>query len=410
MTAPATEADAQFWASVRGQFDLAPDWVHLGTSQFLASHPAPVREAIQQYRQQLDANPVEAIDAQEDSAMEAVRAAAARYLAIGDKDEIALTDSTTMGMGLFYTGFPFRAGDEIVISDHEHYSHREAVRGVCSRAEIAVQRVKLYEGSAADVTEEGLVAALMGAVGPRTRIVATTWVHSDTGLKFPVARLARAIAQANAGRDAGERILLVVDGVHGLGIETDTIPQLGCDVFVAGTHKWMYGPRGTGLLWMGMDDWRPMRPVIPSFTETMDAYSEDDPLPPMDGRQFTPGGFHSLEHRWAATAAFEFHEGIGRERVAERVRMLNRLCKEGLAAMDHVVLHTPMGENLSSGIAAFEIPGMDSSDAEAKLREKKITGTVAPYPSAFLRFTPGIINTPADVEAGLEAVRSLGRG
>jgi isopenicillin-N epimerase len=130
----------------------------------------------------------------------------------------------------------------------------------------------------------------------------------------------------------------------------------------------------------------------------------------MTGRRFTPGGFHSLEHRWAAAQAFEFHEGIGRERVAERVHALARQCREGLARMRGVSLHTPMSDDLAAGIVAFEIRGMKSQDAMERLREQRIIATVAPYPSALLRFTPGIINTPDEVEQGLAAVRTLVRG
>ncbi|MFC4638842.1 aminotransferase class V-fold PLP-dependent enzyme [Deinococcus hohokamensis] len=395
------------WAQVRAEFALSTDWIHLGDSQFLAAHPRIVREAIERHRRNLDENPVLQVEANEDRAMDAVREAAARYLGAATPREIALTDSTTMALGLIYSGFPWQPGDEIVISDHEHYSHRESVRGASIRHHLGVRRVTLYDGSAAQARPDDMVGRIMAAVTPRTRVVAATWVHSDTGLKFPVRQLADQMAQINRGRATDRQLRLVVDGVHGLGIETDTLEDLGAHFFAAGTHKWMYGPRSTGLLWAGLDDWRGMLRVIPSFTETMDAYSEDEPLPPMDGRNFTPGGFHSLEHRWAAVKAFEFHEQLGRQRVAERVHALNRQCREGLAAMPHITLHTPMSPALSSGITAFEVQGLPSSEAEERLRKQHIIATVAPYPSAYLRFTPGVINTPEEVDTALAAVAQL---
>jgi isopenicillin-N epimerase len=75
--------------------------------------------------------------------------------------------------------------------------------------------------------------------------------------------------------------------------------------------------------------------------------------------------------------------------------------------MPHVTLHTPISDDLSAGIVAFEVRGMSSKDARKALLERRILATVAPYQSALLRFTPGIINTPEDVEAGLAAVRAL---
>jgi isopenicillin-N epimerase len=397
------------WEAVRAEFALDRSWTHLGTSQFFASHPRPVREAIERHRRALDANPVLYIEEHEYSYMQQVREAAADYFGASDANEFALTDSTTMGLGLLYTALPLRAGDEVVTTDHEHYSHRDALGSVRDRAGIRVHPVRLYDGLAADVEAGTLVERIMGAVTAATRVVAVTWVQSDTGLKLPVADLARALARVNAAREEDARALLCVDGTHGVGIETDTVHDLGCDVLVGDTHKWLYGPRGTGFMWAPIPLWRRMRRVIPSFTEAMDAFSDGEEAPPMDGRQFTPGGFHSLEHRWAATEAFAFHARIGKERVAARVRELARQCKEGLAAMPHVTLHTPMRDELSAGIVAFEVRGMSSDDAMQALRKRRIIATVAPYQSALLRFTPGIINTADDVEAGLAAVRALAR-
>ena len=97
--------------------------------------------------------------------------------------------------------------------------------------------------------------AIATAIQPATRVVAITWVHSGTGVKTPVRAIADAVAAANAKRTAAERILLCVDGVHGFGVEDATVADLGCDFFAAGTHKWMFGPRGTGVLWGRAELW-----------------------------------------------------------------------------------------------------------------------------------------------------------
>src|SRR3954468_7276599 len=381
-----TPADLE-WEEVRDAFDLTPEYTHLGAAQFVASHPRPVRDAIERHRRALDANPVLYVEQHEYSLMERVRDVAARTLGIDDPHEIAVTDSTTLGLGLLYSALPLHAGDEIVTTDHEHYSHREAIRGLKQRDGVEVTTVRLYDGLAAEVRADALIDHILGAVTPRTRVIGVTWVHSDTGLKFPVARLAAALEEVNASREPDRAVRLCVDGVHGFGVETDSMADLGCDFMAAGTHKWIYGPRGTGVLWGRLDRWREMRRVIPSFTETMDAYADDEPLPPMDGRQFTPGGFHSLEYRWAMADAFEFRQAIGEERIRARVHALNRRCREGLAAMPHVTLHTPLPEELSAGITAFDVNGMKSDEAKRRLLDAGIIATVAPYPSALLRLT-----------------------
>lgn len=68
----------------------------------------------------------------------------------------------------------------------------------------------------------------------------------------------------------------------------------------------------------------------------------------------TPGGFHSFEHRWALDQAFTFHQAIGKARVTQRIYELNQQMKLGLAKMPHVMLHTPMSQDLSAGIVCLK--------------------------------------------------------
>jgi selenocysteine lyase/cysteine desulfurase len=233
-------------------------------------------------------------------------------------------------------------------------------------------------------------------------------VHSSTGLKTPVAKIARAIADVNQHRDEDSRVLLLVDGVHGFGIERETFPELGCDFFITSGHKWLYGPRGTGFVAATRAAWQTVSPIIPSYTDAMDIIIEDQDRPDyMDGKQMTPGGFHSLEYRWALADAFRFMESLGREAVYERVHELNRQCKQGLAAMPHVQLLTPLADALSSGIVSFKVKGLSTEEVVDRLMGHKVVATKSPYVDSCPRFTPGIYNTPQEVEQALEAVWTL---
>jgi CheY-like chemotaxis protein len=101
------------------------------------------------------------------------------------------------------------------------------------------------------------------------------------------------------------------------------------------------------------------------------------------------------------------------EVVFDRVAALARVEGDGellrkMAAMPHVTLHAPLAEDLSAGIVCFEVRGLDAKEVQHRLREKKVVATAAPYTPAYVRFTPGIINTPEEVDRGLAAVRSIG--
>lgn len=395
------------WEKVRSQFNLSQAYIHLGASQFIASLPAPVRQAIDHHRQGLDENPVGYTLDHENSCMQQVREAAARFLQVPHPDHIALTDSTTMGLGLIYTALNLQPGQEILTTENDHYSHHESIRWATRRTGASYRKIALYQ-RLERVSPEEMVEAVISQIRDHTRVVGLTWVHSSTGLKTPVARIGQAIAQLNRHRDEKDKVLLLVDAVHGFGIETDTFPQLGCDFFISGCHKWIYGPRGTGIVAATPQAWQAVTPVIPSFTDVMDMVIEQQKRPEQNsGKEMTPGGFHSLEYRWALKEAFEFMEAIGKDQVCRRVHALNRQCKEGLAAMPHVRLHTPLADELSAGIIAFEVKGKTTPQVVQVLLDKKIVATASPYKTSYVRFTPGIYNTPEQVDQALAAVRSI---
>jgi selenocysteine lyase/cysteine desulfurase len=401
VAAPAPPADE--WQRVRGLFELSPDWVHLG-GFLLASHPTPVREAIERHRRALDDNPVLYLEDHDHSGP--VLAAAAAYMG-ARPEEIALTDSTTMGLATLYNGLPLRAGDDVLTTAHDHYATHESLRLAAGRTGATVRRVPLYERASA-ASAGSMADAIAKAIRPETRVVAVTWVHSSTGVKTPVRAIADVVARANAGRDAKDRVLLCVDGVHGFGVEDASMADLGCDFFVAGCHKWIFGPRGTGVIWGKKELWRLLRPTIPHFgAAAYGAWMRGVDPPETTADMMTPGGFHSFEHRWALGAAFDLHRSIGKAKVAERIHALNRQCKEGLAAMKHVTLHTPRADEVSAGIITFEVAGMAPKAVVKRLAEAKVIGTTTPYATSYARLAPGLLNGPADVEKALAAVRAM---
>jgi isopenicillin-N epimerase len=394
------------WEEVRANFNLAPDLIHMA-GFFLASHPKPVRDAIEQCRRAFDANPIEYFFGNVEKAESAVVGAAAHYLGV-DPGNIALTDSTTMGLGLLYSGLKLRPDQEILTTTHDHYSTETSLRLRAERTGASVRRISLYRDTENKSVGE-IVESITRSVTPQARILAITWVHSCTGVKLPIRAIADALKSINASRDEQDRVLLCVDGVHGLGVDGTELPELGCDFFVAGCHKWMFGPRGTGLVWGTPAAWSAATATIPTFDDvTYGMWMQIRPpqLVPI-GATMSPGGFHSFEHRWALDRAFQFHQTIGKPRVAERIHALNRQLKEGLAKMQNVKLYTPMTDELSAGIVCFDVNGVKAESVVDQLRKKKIVASVTPYKTLYARLSPGLLTSPAEVETTLAAVREV---
>ncbi len=394
------------WPAVRKQFFLSRDVIHM-TGFLLASHPAPVRAAIERHRRGLDENPAHYWADNEERFEAEVLRAAADYMGVNPTD-IALTDSTTMGLGLLYGGLVLREGQEILTTTHDHYSTQVSWQHRTERTGASVRTIPLYQ-DLKTVSKQEIVETLTRNVRPQTRYVAVTWVHSSTGLKLPIREMAEALAQVNAARDETDRAILCVDGVHGFGAENVTMEDLGCDFFIAGCHKWMLGPRGTGLVWGKPGVWPLAQATIPTFN--LEAYriwmQEIPPKEVPRSALMTPGGFHSFEHRWALNEAFRFHLAIGKARIAERIHALNRQLKEGLVRMKHVRVHTPMAEDLSAGIVCFEIDGLTPAQVVKRLRERRVVASETPYAVKYVRLAPSLLTSPQDVEKTLQTVRTL---
>jgi selenocysteine lyase/cysteine desulfurase len=370
-----------------------------------------VAEAIERHRRGLDSDAKRYLDELEAVAERRVREAAAAYLdaSVG---EIALTGSTTMGLGCLYGGLRLRRGQEILTTAHDFYSTHESLRLRALRTGARVRKIRLYRNARATSVDE-IVSAVRGAIRPTTRVLALTWVHSSTGVKLPIAELARVLRRVNSNRERSERVLLCVDGVHGFGVEATTPARLGCDFLVSGCHKWLFGPRGTGMIWARPDAWEAVTPTVPTFdSRAFGPWLRGETPSTIAGlpraAAMSPGGFHAFEHRWALREAFDFRRQIGRERAATRTRELASRLKDGLAGIRGVRLITPMKPALSSGIVCFDVPGRDPGQfVDGLYRSARIVASVTPYSRRYVRLGPSILNSTDEIDQAVRAVRAL---
>ena len=300
------------WASVRDQFPLDPDTAHFAAF-VLAAHPRPVADAIERHRTGLDTDTHGYLAETEADADAAVVTAAAEYLGAEPVD-IALTDSTTQGLGLVYGGLRLGPGEEVLTTEHDFYSTHQAL---ALRPATAP-----WSAGSGSTTTRPPPRWTRSSPGwwPGSRRPPGSW-PSPGCIRAPgCASPSGSLADALEGR-----ALLCVDGVHGLGVEDVSVDDLGCDVLMAGTHKWLFGPRGTGIVWARPEAWASIEATIPPFEpSSFGEWANGLPPEPTNGLRFTPGGYHSFEHRWALAEAFRFHLDIGKDRVAERTHARRR--------------------------------------------------------------------------------------
>lgn len=394
------------WKQLPHAFDLDPAFIHLSSAMF-ASHPLPVREAIEKHRSGFDKNPILYYRNKKLFETETLKKAAL-YLET-HPEKIALTESTTMGLALVYRGLQWNKSDEILTTVHEHYAALETLRILKKREGVQIKYLTLYE-EARNTPKERLISQIVDAITPNTKVVALTWVHSSTGLKLPLQEICTAIEKINASREESDQILIAVDGLHGLGIENLQVEQLGVDFFIAGCHKSFFGPRGTGFVWGSQRGWKRMSPLLTSFKEeAFFAWFEKKGVEDHCPKAFfcTPGGFQAYEHRWALAEAFDFHLDLGKERISQKIHALNTYCKKKMECMPGVVLHTPQDPSLSSGMVCFEVVHDKPHLVVEKLLAKGIISGQTPYHRTFCRFTPGLINDEEQIDVACRMLEEI---
>jgi isopenicillin-N epimerase len=390
-------------ANVRNQFMLSPGVINFA-GMSMSSHPKPVSRAIKWHRDRLDRDHYLYLKANLHAAEDAVAAKAAAYFGASSAN-IALTDGTTCGLSLLYAGLPFKQGQEILTTVHEFSGVLAIFDYLTKRQGTPSRRITLFDPhvSLRSLSADDIVQRLKDVIQPNTRVLALTWVYSNCGVKLPLPQISAMLRGINQGRPDDEKVLLCIDGVHGFGVEDMTFTQLGCDFFMSGCHKWIAGPRGTGI-WCGTSDaWKQYYQVAPTSSRVTAGA----------GRRISPGGVQCYEHRWALEVAFEFLMELGKPNIARHIHGLCSEMKMALSQMPGITLVTPQAEELSSGIICFDIEGVTAADAVTALMEDGIITTLSSMNAGYetdvrhVRVSLAMFNTREEVDRGLDAIRKL---
>lgn len=393
------------WEKIRTYFSLDTSLTHLGAF-WLSSHPEPVRKSIENYRAELDKNPVFYLLDNEEVLENAVRKSIAEYI-VADEDNIVLTGSTTEGLALFLAGWSLSSDDEILTTTHEHYSAFASVDYLAARTGATINRVTLYDNS--EINEKEILSVFEQSITLNTRLIVITWVHSCSGVRIPIEKMCALVCAINDTRNSKDRIGICIDGTHGFGAIRINISELQCDLFVSSCHKWLNGPRGTGFVYVSNFGAKCIKEIVPCFSRlAIGRFMGKSGLEyEKIYNRLTPGGFHAFEHRWAIPEAIRFADSIGQSAIEQRILELAGYLKNELKQIESVRVITPIEANISAGIICFEIIGMKPESTIRQLRNQGIVASVSPYRVQYARFTPTYYNTESDLINALSAVKDI---
>ena len=384
---------ASRWSRLRQEFQLKPGFAHFNTGSCGAA-PKAVTEAVARYSHELEGDPVRNTFGGLGSGMEDVRRLAAEFLG-SDLSEIALTRNTTEGMNGVATGIDWEPGDEVLTTNHEHGGGMVCWQHVRKHRGVVVKYLKMPTPLR---DKDEFLDLLERHLTPRTRVCSLMDVDTITGLRYPLADVARIT------RPRG--VLLVCDGAQSPGMLDVDVKALGVDTFASSSHKWMLAPKGSGLLYIRREVQDRVQPVF--------LYSGYGGYSASSGTRDVAG---ILGHG----VAMEFHNLLGRNRVEARCRQLSARLRGHLERIPRVRILTPAQPELSGGILTFSVDGLSAGLLARRLLEehdmavKVAQGTYAFVPDDdmegesynALRVSTHIYNDDADVDRLAAAVEEM---
>lgn len=308
---------------------LIPEgYVHLQTGG-VGAMPRPVFDATVAAMQAVEADPAGETYGPGIGRLDKVRKKAAGLLSCA-ADDVVLTVSATAGMFLIAQGLRWRAGDRVLITDHEHPAGRLGWEWAARRYGIAIDTLPMSPGS--DDPQE-IVEQFAAAIRPETRVLSFSHILFTTGVRLPVAELCALARDSNC--------LAIVDGAQSAGAMPVDVMAMGCHAYSASGHKWLMGPKGTGLLYLSAE-----------LGEQFDA------LPLQAGRQANSDstGIGNIAGMHGLGAAIDYVEALGPGAIEAHNLALRAELYDALTELPGVTIPAPRDGPTISANLSFTLP------------------------------------------------------
>jgi selenocysteine lyase/cysteine desulfurase len=377
--------DEDFWSTAQQAFSTGRGIVNLNNGGVSPS-PKIVTEALVRYIWQSEDTTAYTMWQILEPQSERIRKGLADAFGC-DAEEIAITRNASESLEILLNGFDLRPGDEILTSTQDYPRMLTTLRQRALREGIVLRTVKI---PIAPQNVGEITRAFEQGITPKTRIILVSHVINITGQITPV----RAICEL--GRFRG--IEVIVDGAHSFAHFPFTRDELQCDYLGSSLHKWLFAPKGTGLLYVRRDKIERLWPLMAAEKKQA-----------ADIRKFEEIGTHPAAPRLAIGEALLFHSGLGPKRKEARLRYLSRYWMTRLKDLPRVRFHTSFDDAQSCAIATVEIEGVDPGALGAYLMDKhKIFATPIVHDEfRGLRVTPSVYTTLAELDRFVEVMEGV---
>jgi selenocysteine lyase/cysteine desulfurase len=377
-----------FWFEVRHAFTIDRNIINLNNG---GVSPAPriVQEAMDRYLEMSNMAPVYYMWRLLDPQLESVRRLLAQDFGC-DPEEIAITRNASESLEICQFGIDLKRGDEVITTNQDYPRMLTTWRQRELRDGIVVKQVKFPVPPS---SLDDLASRIEEAITPRTKVILVCHITNRTGQIFPVQKICR------MGRERG--IEVIVDGAHSYAQFPFKLADLDCDYFGTSLHKWLLAPIGTGFLYV-------RRAKIAKLWSLMGSGESNAE----NIRKFEEIGTHPAANQLAIAEAMTFHQSIGVERKAARLRYLRERWSRRLEQLPGVRTLTSYDPAQSCGIGLLSIAGMDHAKLTNALWEKHrilVTSINTEGEYEGIRVTPNVYTTLAEVDRFCEVIEGIVR-
>ena len=385
-------ADEFYWREIQEAFTLDRTLTNLNNGNTCPS-PRVVHEAVKRYMDMANMLPVQYNNGIGRNVVTVRRRMAAEFGC--DPSELALTRNASESMQIAQNGIDMKPGDEVITTEQDYPRMLTTWDQRVRRDKIKVTRLQFP----VPTTQDDLYQRFEKAVTPQTKVFHFCHITNLTGQLFPVQRLSR------LARSRG--ILTMVDGAHALAHFPFKLRDLECDYYGVSLHKWLLAPIGNGLLYVRKENIAKTWPLqaVPDRQAN-------------DITKFEAIGTHPEALRAAVAEALAFHQAIGVERNAARLRYLTLRWANKVKSHPRVKMLSNLDEGQTWGVAMVSIDGIDARALSAHMMDKYrivVNAVVGGQPPAQvfeysgLRVTPNIYTTLEEVDTFADAMLEVAK-
>lgn len=382
--------DEAFWTMVRDHFPLTRGRIYLNTGGLGASPYV----SINALKAKIDELEEISETGHNDELWYNIKTTASHILGC-DAEEIAYTRNTTEGVNIVCNGLHLQRNDEIITSTHEHVGNTIAWLIRQKREGIVM---KVFEPSIRSAQEN--IDRIEKLITKRTKALSISHVTTATGQVLPVKEIGE-LAKAH-------NLWYFIDGAQSAGMMPLNVHEIGCHAYATSGHKWLVGPKGTGLLYVQNE----MLDKIDA--KWVGAYSNIGNFDMVSGEVHLNPTAQRYEYGTVSVplfvglgASMEFLLRIGMTNIWRRVHAMGATLADGLSDLGVEVL-SPRHPDEHSAMITFRLRNVDKDKLQSFLSEKFKLRTRGIYEGGLngIRISLHIYNSFEDVEKVLEGIQA----